>query len=93
MPTDEAIDLVLSLPPGSAYRAALDPDDAWDEARYQMASVLDLLLVINWRLMGQPERYRPDPVPRPGDAKRRAEAARKAASARKKIESIEWEEA
>lgn len=92
VPTDEAIDLVLSLPPGSAYRASLDPDDAWDEALCQMANVLDLLLIVNWRLMGCPEQYRPEPVPRPGDAKRRAEAARRAASAREKIEGIEWEE-
>lgn len=93
VPTDEAIDLALSLPPGSAYMASIGAGHAWSAERHRMADVVDLLLIINWRLMGCPADCKPDPVERPGDAERRRRALAQARTAREKIEGTEWREA
>lgn len=91
VPTDEAIDLVLTLPWGSAYLRAQNPVYAWNQDQYQMANVMDALSVINWRLMGCPSRYKPEPVERPGDKAMRLAAAKKAKDAARRIESTRWE--
>lgn len=93
VPTDEAIDLALSLPQGSAYRGALSADGAWSHERHRMADMVDLLMIVNWRLMGCPEQYKPAPVVRPGDAERRAAARMQAKRASERIESTSWKEA
>lgn len=92
MPTDEAIDLIETLPTGSLYRAMKNPDDAWTNDQYQIADVLDLLLVANWHLAGRPPEGKPDPVSRPGDAHRRAQAIKKAKQVAATIENTKWEE-
>lgn len=91
--TDEAIDLILSLPGGSAYKAAASPALAWSADQHRLADVLDVLLVVNWRLMGCPAEYKPSPVERPGDAERREAARMRAKRASERIESITWKEA
>lgn len=93
VPAGEAVDLILSLPPGSAYKAAASPALAWSDAKHWMADVMDLLLIVNWRLMGCPVELKPAPVERPGDAELRIRAREKAREAREKIEGTEWEEA
>lgn len=93
VPADEAIDLIMSLPPGSAYKAALSPDLAWSADQHRLADVLDVLLVVNWRLMGCPAEYKPSPVERPGDAERRQRARARSRSAAEKIEKTKWKEA
>lgn len=84
---------MLTLPPGSSYRGASGGDASWSAERHQLADVLDVLLVINWRLMGCPDEYKPSPIERPGDAERRRAARAKARKARKKIEDTQWGEA
>lgn len=69
-----------------------NPDDAWTNDQYQIANVLDLLLVMNWHLAGRPPEGKPAPVPRPGDAQRRAQAAKKARKVAETIENTKWEE-
>ena len=93
MPADEAIDLVVSLPPGSAYKAAASPDLAWSAERHRLADLLDVLLVVNWRLMGCPAEYKPSPIERPGDAEQRRRARERTRSAVEKIENTKWKEA
>lgn len=90
MPTDEAIDLILSLPAGSLFRAALNPVNAWTEDQHRGALTVDLLTIINWRLMGCPPEHKPDLIERPGDAERKALAKKRAQEARKKIENTKW---
>lgn len=92
VPTDEAIDLVLTLPQESRYRAAVDPSAGWSGGQHQMANVIDLLMVINWRLMGCPSTYKPEPMERPGDRELRIQAMRRARRVRERIESTEWED-
>ena len=93
MPADEAVDLVLTLPMGSRYKTAANPAAGWTAERHLMADVVDVLMVINWRLMGCPDVYRPEPVERPGDRELRELARKAARDAAEKIESTEWEEA
>lgn len=58
-----------------------------------MVDVMDALRVINWRLMGCPDKYKPEPIERPGDRERRLAAVKKSRSVREKIESTQWREA
>lgn len=92
VPTDEAIDLVMTLPQGSRYRAAVDSSAGWSGGQHQMANVIDLLMVINWRLMGCPSLYRPEPLERPGDRERLMRSRRRARAVNEKIEGTRWEE-
>lgn len=92
VPTREAIDLVLTLPPGSMWRRALRPEDGWDDARYMLANAVDLLNLINWRLANCPGEA-PPRVERPGDRQKREQASRKVSRVRRILEETVWEEA
>ena len=89
-PTDEAIDLALSLGFGTHYGASRNPDMAWGYAQYQCADIIDLLAVINWRLAKCPKEFTPNPVPRPGDAKRHQVKQDKAASVADILKNTKW---
>ena len=92
MPTDEAIDLVLTLPAGSLWRASLRPEDAWGDRDYMLANAVDLLNLINWRLAMCPGSA-PERLERPGDRQKREQAARKVSRVRRILEETKWEEA
>lgn len=87
---DEAIDLVLSLPLGSMYLAALSPYWAWGEERSAMADVCDLQLRAE-RLVATHSTEGAQRITRPADVYERRQALEKAREAKKKMETTEWE--
>lgn len=91
MPTDEAVDLVLALPPGSLWRAARDPRDAWDDRTHMLVSMIDSLNMITWLLARCPGNQ-PAKVTRPGDGLARRVARDKARATRRTIRETRWEE-
>lgn len=91
VPTEEAIDLIRSLGPGSRYAGAINPSLKWTLELYQMANIVDYLAVINWRLMRCPEEYTPEPIERPGDRERTEKAKAAAKRTRQIIEHTKWE--
>lgn len=92
VPTDEAIDLVRTLPPGSRYVAATDPLGSWPDERHRSADVVDALMVVAWAL-GAYKADEPPRVVRPRDAWAREVAAGRARAARAQVEDGDWEEA
>lgn len=91
VPTDEAVDLVLALPPGSLWRAARDARDAWDDRTHMLVSVIDSLNTVTWLLAGRPGNQ-PARVTRPGDETARRLAREKARATRRRIRETRWEE-
>ena len=89
---DEAIDLVLTLPLGSKWRAKRDPDAEWTIDQYRLADLVDSLNVLIWQLSSNSSEWEPQRIERPGDAARRAAYKAKARAARKKLEETTWEE-
>lgn len=98
VPTDEAIDLIQTLPPDALVRSEEAGEEQWTRLDHRLADILDYLQVINSRLasLANPA-IDFTPMERPGDRKRReAEAGRRRERARRtraKMESTEWEEA
>lgn len=92
MPTDEAIDLVLTLPRGSMWRSAQVEFGEWGEARENAADVVDAI----WALIGLLSSARTTEgaptVTRPSDLRERKAARERAASVRERIENTKWEE-
>ena len=89
VPADEALDLVLTLPPGSRYVRSRHPEHAWPEWRHAVADLQDDLWAIAFAQAGvQSESPR---TPRPADAAERRRAAARARSAKEAIEATEWE--
>lgn len=88
----EAIDLARTLPRGSSFRAAINKNEAWSEEQHRAADVMDALLVINWRLMGCPDQYKPSPIERPGDRERSLQARKRAKASKETIENTKWED-
>ena len=87
---DEAIDLILSLPMGSMYLAALSPYWAWGEERNAIADVCDLLFR-GERLMCTGSTEGSQRITRPRDVYERRQALDKAKAVRRKMETTEWE--
>ncbi|WP_165247471.1 hypothetical protein [Adlercreutzia sp. ZJ141] len=90
VPTDEAIDLVLTLPPGSLYVRVTRPQDSWPEWRHAAADIQDELWRIAYAQAGV--KSNPPQTFRPADI---VENARARASVRKAVDvigSTEWEE-
>lgn len=87
---DEAVDLVLSLPMGSSYLAALNPYWAWGEERNAIADVCDLLLRAE-RLAATRSTEGAQRVTRPRDVYERRQALEKARAAKRKMETTKWE--
>lgn len=85
---DEAVDLIATLPRGSAYVRAVRPDLAWSEQREGIADLQDTVWQVAYALRGvagDPHR-----VTRPADVVARREASAKAGSVRQAIEGGEW---
>lgn len=91
VPTDEAVDLVLTLPRGSAWRAAGVAHGEWGDAREDSADVVDMLArVIQLVATGSTEgAWR---VTRPSDLRRMDAERARAAEARRRMDETEWEE-
>lgn len=98
VPAGEAVDLVLTLPAGSLYRASLDPHAAWSGTEARLADLEDnqarmMQLYATGSTEGAPR------LPRPWDARDAAarEAAQeraraKARDVKRRIEETEWRE-
>lgn len=86
----EAVDLILSLPTGSSYLAALSPYWAWDAGRSGIADVCDLMLRRE-RLIATRSTEGARRVTRPSDRYEREQAVERARAARRKMETTKWE--
>lgn len=89
---DEAVDLVLTLPLGSKWRAKRDPDASWTLDQHRLADIVDAVNVLVWQLSSNAEDWDPARLERPGDAARREAYRKRAREARKKLEETRWEE-
>ena len=89
---DEAIDLVLTLPLGSRWRARRDPDAAWTLDQYRLADLVDSVNILSWQLSQNAEDWEPPRLERPGDASRREAYREKARDAKRRLEETKWEE-
>lgn len=88
--TDEAVDLILSLPMGSMYLAALSPYWAWSEERNAIADVCDLQFRAE-RLTCTRSTEGAHRITRPRDVYERRQALDKAKAAKQKMETTKWE--
>ena len=89
---DEAIDLVLTLPLGSKWRAKRDPDAEWTIDQYRLADLVDVTNLLVWQLSPNNKEWEPKSLDRPGDAARREAHINKARDARRRLEETKWEE-
>lgn len=89
VPTDEAIDLIRTLPAGSLYKQAVSIVESWSESDYFHANVLDCLRIINWRLAGCPDKP-PLLIQRPAEIEAQKQAKKKAKATKRKIETTNW---
>lgn len=87
--TDEAIDLILTLPRGSLYIAKKYPEYAWSEARELTADIQDTLVALVYATHGQKDAPK---IVRPSDVVARKKAMARAKTAKQKIETLEWEQ-
>lgn len=81
---DEAIDLILTLPKGSAYVSVTCPERSWTVEQESMADLIDALafMLRGW------DKY----VRRPSDVAAQHRAVERARRARAVIERTNWEE-
>ncbi len=94
VPTDEAIDLIETLPDGSLYVAATFPERAWSEERQLATDVCDTLWWLIWATaMDHEKAAEPPRTPRPEDLVRQAAGAERRRSARERLENARREEA
>lgn len=92
VPTDEAVDLIESLPDGSLWAAATDPLRSWALERHLAANVVDALGIIAYRIGAFDGAAEPPRVTRPRDVAARAAEAERARRVRAQVESDGWEE-
>lgn len=92
MPTDEAVDLVMTLPRGSLWRSSRRPYGEWTEAEELAANVVDAInRLIQLYATGSTEGARRTVRPHTLEA---ADAERdRAKRAKEKIMNTAWEEA
>ena len=89
---DEAIDLVLTLPLGSKWRAKRDPGAEWTLDQYRLADLVDVTNLLVWQLSRNADEWEPPRIDRPGDAAKREAHRKNAREAREKLENTKWEE-
>lgn len=89
MGTDEAIDLILTLPRGSLYVAKKHPEYAWSEARELAADIQDTMVSLVYAAHGREDAPK---IVRPSDVAARKKAMERAREAKRKIEMLEWEQ-
>ena len=87
---EEAVDLALTLPPGSLYVARTRPELSWSEARETAADIRDDMAALAYALRGAAD---PPKVVRPRDVVELRRAAERSREARRRIEETAWEEA
>lgn len=93
VPTDEATDLVCTLPDGSLYVSAVDPSRRWGEARTLAADVLDAIAHLTWAMAYDHEKVpHPPTLTRPADVQARERAKESQARARRVLETSDWVE-
>lgn len=93
VPTDEAIDLIKTLPDGSAYVSATDLGRSWGAERHRHADLLDAIRELTWALAIDHEAIpEPPTVMRPKDVLARMEAAARREEVSKRLKEAEWEE-
>lgn len=91
VPAGEAIDLIETLPLGSAYMAATDPCAAWTDERRALADIKDAVRACLRRLSGDRSAIRFPSSERPEDgARARVELARVRETCRR-INETRWE--
>lgn len=91
--TDEAIDLIYTLPPKSLYVCTVDPRLRWDETGYMLAQLIDLSWLIAWKLSGNQDEWEPPKLDRPGDEEARKAALEAAKAVKRRMEQTEWSDA
>lgn len=92
VPTDEAVDLIESLPDGSLWAAATDPLRSWALERHLAANVVDAIALIAYRIGAFDGASEPPRVTRPRDVAARRADAERARIVRSRLESGGWEE-
>ena len=91
VPTEEAVDLIMTLPRGSRWRAAHMEFGEWDDARESAADVVDAVQrLIRLACTGSTDGALV--VARPRVLRARKAASDRARAARELIESTRWEE-
>lgn len=93
MGPEEAIDLVLTLPPGSLYRAALDRHAALDDRTELAAQAVESLAAIGHLAFGSAaynDARSQLRLPRPWDAADREEKRAKAHAAVERLNGTKW---
>lgn len=88
VPLDEAVDLLLELGPGTRYRAALSPMDAWSVDRELLAQAVDKLDLRLLQASGNLDKH--VRVTRPIDAYLRKQEAARRESVRNTIKNTKW---
>lgn len=91
MEADEACDLILMLPDGSAYIRKVAPARAWNEAKHNTADIIDALWEIAASRAGVPIADAPH-ITRPAQMLARIEKKKAVKAAKSKIENTKWEE-
>lgn len=91
VPLDEAVDLVLTLPRGSLYRASKRPYGEWTAAEESAADIVDsierlIALYASGTTEGSQRKMRPQTLEAADRERERAERARR------RIEETVWEE-
>lgn len=90
---DEAIDLIATLPPGSLWRAALDPHNALAEGTELSLQLVETVRAIASALMGGEELAKRADVfryPRPWDRADQGAARAKAQAAAERLNNGKW---
>jgi len=90
---DEAVDLILTLPEGSAWRRAGRPFGELSERERLAYDVVDAILRLTHMLSDARTTDGAPTLTRPSDLEARAAAAAEARARRERMESTEWEEA
>lgn len=91
VPAGEAIDLILTLPAGSMYAAACDPEMEWTDERRAMADIEDAIRACLRRLSGDRSTIRFPISGRPEDKARARAEREQVKSAHKRIKETRWE--
>ena len=67
--------LAMNLPAGAQTWVAAGSDAAWSSEAHLTAAVFDAVNVGNWQRTGDKNAKKPQPAPRPSDARRSAATA------------------
>ncbi len=84
VPTDEAIDLIKTLPDGSLYVCATEPLRSWTPERHRFADVVDAINHLTWAAY-----YNHDKVPYPPTTVRPADVAAREAQRKRRKRAID----